>query len=226
MSTQSSLLTLLTTAVSDHAFDQNERHALFEALADARIDDARFIRNKAFDLAQEAVTTGADTSAVLRWLERVVKVVDQSTAQAQVTARAFFSPGDACRQAIIQALGRVRSRAYICVFTLSDDRITRAIIDANQRGIDVRVISDNDKQYDAGSDIAELIDTGVAVRVDRTRHHMHHKFALLDNTLINGSFNWTRSASDYNRENITATENSPVMGDFESIFDQLWSKYE
>jgi mitochondrial cardiolipin hydrolase len=46
-----------------------------------------------------------------------------------------------------------------------------------------------------GSDIGRLRNAGVPVRVDRVPAHMHHKFVVLDNRfLLNGSFNWTRSA--------------------------------
>ena len=45
----------------------------------------------------------------------------------------------------------------------------------------------------AGRGLAEL---GVAVRIDRSEHHMHHKFALFDDAILaTGSYNWTRSAA-------------------------------
>ena len=49
-----------------------------------------------------------------------------------------------------------------------------------KRGVRVRVISDNDKAHDKGSDVWRLPDLGAEVRVDRSPHHMHHKFAIID----------------------------------------------
>ena len=90
-------------------------------------------------------------------------------------------------------------QADLCVFTLSDDRITAEVLAAHARGVAVRIVTDNDKEFDAGSDIAQLRQAGIPVAVDRTDAHMHHKFALFDGTwLLNGSYNWTRSAAQVN----------------------------
>ena len=89
----------------------------------------------------------------------------------------------------------------ICVFTITDDRITDNIIDAHGRGVQVRVISDNDKAHDRGSDLSRLRRHGLPVAFDKTPDHMHHKFAVFDSKLlVSGSYNWTRSAADRNEE--------------------------
>lgn len=70
------------------------------------------------------------------------------------------------------------------------------ILAAYQRKLAVRIVTDNEKELDSGSDIARCRAEGIAVRVDRSSAHMHHKFALFDGqVLINGSYNWTRSAA-------------------------------
>src|SRR6185369_692047 len=99
-------------------------------------------------------------------------------------SRACFSPGDACLTAILRELERTRKTADICVFTITDDRIARAIIGAHERRVAVRIITDNDKQYDGGSDIDRLRRAGVPLKVDETEHHMHHKFAVLDGATL------------------------------------------
>jgi phosphatidylserine/phosphatidylglycerophosphate/cardiolipin synthase-like enzyme len=56
---------------------------------------------------------------------------------------------------------------------------------------------------------------------------MHHKFALFDNeTLLNGSFNWTRSASDVNQENILITQDAELVEKFSRQFDYLQTSLE
>ena len=114
----------------------------------------------------------------------------------------------------------------ISVFTISDDRLSDAILAAHNRGIKVRLITDNDKAQDQGSDIFRLIDEGIPVRMDNTENHMHHKFALVDKSILaNGSFNWTRSATDYNQENILVTNEPKLVNAYLAEFESLWNEF-
>ena len=138
---------------------------------------------------------------------------------------AYFSPGDTCLNAILTAINGAQNSLKICVFTISDDRITRAILQAHRKGIKVKILTDNEKLYDKGSDIRELARAGVPVRVDITTNHMHHKFAILDNqTVLTGSYNWTRSAALYNHENLISTNEKTLVTDFCQEFDRLWEE--
>jgi len=138
---------------------------------------------------------------------------------------AYFSPGDACLNAILTAINGAKSSLKICVFTISDDRITRAILQAHRSGIKVKVLTDNEKLYDKGSDIRELVQAKVPVRVDNTANHMHHKFTIMDNqTVFTGSYNWTRSAALYNHENLIITNEKTIVTDFCREFDRLWAE--
>jgi phosphatidylserine/phosphatidylglycerophosphate/cardiolipin synthase-like enzyme len=111
------------------------------------------------------------------------------------------------------------------VFTVTDDRISDAMLAAHKRGVRLRVITDNDKAFDLGSDVQRLGAAGVAVRVDRTQFHMHHKFALFDGRrLLNGSYNWTRGAARDNEENVVVTDDAALIAAFQGTFDQLWER--
>jgi len=147
------------------------------------------------------------------------------TKSGKAVNHAYFSPGDACLNAIIAGINSAKSSLKICVFTISDDRITRAILQAHRRGIPVKILTDNEKLYDKGSDIRELAQAGIAVRIDNTTNHMHHKFALLDNqTVLTGSYNWTRSAAQYNHENLIISDDETMTKDFCREFDRLWDE--
>jgi phosphatidylserine/phosphatidylglycerophosphate/cardiolipin synthase-like enzyme len=55
---------------------------------------------------------------------------------------------------------------------------------------------------------------------------MHHKFALFDDRiLLNGSFNWTRSASDFNQENLLVIDHPPLVADYVREFEGLWQRF-
>lgn len=141
--------------------------------------------------------------------------------------KVFFSPGDTCTNAIIQSLQSAKTSVDICVFTISDDRISKEVVACHRRGVKIRIISDNDKLNDVGSDIKDFANKGIPVKIDMSTAHLHHKFAIFDKkTLINGSFNWTRSAAMQNQENIVLSDDKGLIRTFQQEFDRLWSNLE
>ncbi len=114
----------------------------------------------------------------------------------------------------------------ICVFTISDNDIARELKNCYRRGVDIRIITDDDKRNDRGSDIREFIREGIEVRMDSTPNHMHHKFAIVDgHTLLTGSYNWTRSAYKYNHENLMVTYDSEALQQYADEFERLWDEF-
>lgn len=217
---------LLRESVEDTRLSRDERSSLSDLLSRlvASADDAAFVRNRAFGIAREG-DLAQDGHTLLRWLEDVLKAIPSATVSAtQGTAsEAHFSPGEACRERIRGLLDAARKTADICVFTITDDRISERIAAAHQRGVAVRIITDDDKSLDEGSDAMALERHGVAVRVDHSEHHMHHKYAVFDGqVLVTGSYNWTRSAALYNRENMVVTREARLVEIFQRDFDALW----
>ncbi len=89
----------------------------------------------------------------------------------------------------------------------------------------IRIITDDDKAGDLGSDVDRLASLGIETRQDRTDRHMHHKFAIFDqSTLLTGSYNWTRGAADRNLENFIVTADPRLLRAFSREFDRLWSQ--
>ncbi len=139
-----------------------------------------------------------------------------------------FSPGNSCRDLIIEQIKSSSSLIEICVFTISDDLITDALIEAKELfDLDIRIITDDEKSYDKGSDIKYLESKGFEIRYDDVRHHMHHKFAVFDtNRVLTGSYNWTRSAASYNQENILLTSKPKVVEAYRKEFSRLWKSFK
>lgn len=219
----SNLEKTLMDSLEDFRLDQQEKIIFRDLSEELRDDQLRFIRNKAFDLAQPHVEKGGtDAIRVLNWLNNIVKTVQSPEKKNIADSLAYFSPGSDCRNKIIALMNAARKSVKICVFTISDNKITQSILAAHQRGVEVAIISDNDKSNDKGSDVNYLFEKGVNVILDNSPYHMHHKFAIFDNrVLLNGSFNWTRSATDVNEENILVTEESKLVSQFSRQFDYL-----
>ena len=76
-------------------------------------------------------------------------------------------------------------------------------------GIKVQLITNNDLTNNGGYclNLNELINAGVEVSLVEYPHLLHHKFCIIDEeTIVNGSYNWTRfSAKNY--ENIIVIRN-------------------
>lgn len=217
----------LRESVQDFRLDTDEKIELRELGQQLDAGRVRFLRNRAFDIVREAILREpSDSLAAMHWLEQVVKTLDAASEIAPVVASAYFSPGESCLRRLGDLMHSCRTSLDICVFTIADDRLTDAILDCHARGVQVRVVSDNDKQHDSGSDIARLREHGVAIRLDDTAAHMHHKFALFDARLLaNGSFNWTRSATRDNDENLVVSDDANLVRVFGLQFEKLWQQF-
>lgn len=219
--------TRLRESAADHALDAREKVELRALGTQLDGEQIRRLRNVAFDIARESVAAApASVGDILRWLEQVVRTLDVSAVTPIAATTAYFSPGDACLGALQGLLAGARRTLDICVFTIADDRLTESILAAHRRGVAVRIITDDDKRFDSGSDIHRLGDAGVPVRTDDAPVHMHHKFAIADGRrLANGSFNWTRSASVHNDENLIISEEPYLVRVFASQFEALWTRF-
>jgi cardiolipin hydrolase len=225
--TTDELRELLSDTLDDYRLSRSEKRALSSRLEGVSLSEADLVllQKVAFELAERAIDA-TNTGLVLEWLRDVAGVLRRSAAGDANghEAAACFSPGDSCLTRIVGLLRTARDSVDICVFTITDDRITSEILDTHARKVAVRVITDNDKANDEGSDAARLSRAGVQVRVDRTSNHMHHKFALFDDArLVTGSYNWTRSAAEYNEENLIITADPRLVGPFRQEFDKLWN---
>lgn len=223
---------LLEQSFQDFRFSRNEKQSL-QALLEERPTDARTlgaVRAAAFRIVREHVG-GPQGGQSLAWLEEVCQTLLTSatapTEHSVAASEACFTPGFDAPARIAGLFRKAARKVDVCVFTITDNTISRAIRDAQKRGIKLRIITDNDKSRDLGSDVAEFQNAGIPVRVDRSEFHMHHKFALFDDgTLLTGSYNWTRGAAEQNHENFLITDDARLCKAYSRVFEKLWSDLE
>lgn len=219
------LVVIFEKTFSDKSFSRTEKKAVSQLLQDdvsLSQSQRNFLRGKIFELAHNGLASQSDQT-VLHWLETANKLLSNLYDH---DCSVYFSPGEDCRSAIVGELKDARFSVDICVFTISDDWITAEIFDCHSRGVRVRIVTDDDKSEDRGSDIDRLAGFGIDVRIDNSRHHMHHKFALFDNrTVLTGSYNWTRSAADHNQENVLVTDDKRVVAQYKNEFEKLWDVF-
>ncbi|MEW4488813.1 phospholipase D-like domain-containing protein [Thalassoglobus sp. JC818] len=220
---------ILSQTLDDQRLSRGERKALKSVLKDMRPAQTELdvYRHEAFDLVRETLPTALDKGAVIDWLEDVIRTLRPAEEKGHVVeTEAYFSPGNRCRSRIRSLLRQSRNAVDICVFTITDDEISEVIAETHNRGIAVRIITDDEKSSDTGSDIERLASIGIEVAIDNSPYHMHHKFALFDESiLLCGSYNWTRSAADHNEENIVITNDDHLVDSFHKLFQDMWIRY-
>ncbi len=220
---------LLAPTLEDRRLTRGERGALRQVLLDLTTGaaDLDLVRDRAFALAREELPAGPGAAA-LDWLAEIVRLLDglRPAASSAPRAEAYFSPGSAGPASLVALLRGAATTVDVCVFTITDDRLTSALLDAHRRGVRVRIVTDDEKAADEGSDIARLRAAGIPVVTDDSEAHMHHKFAVVDGVVLaTGSYNWTRSAAESNRENLIITDDPRLVSAHTREFDRLWSEF-
>jgi mitochondrial cardiolipin hydrolase len=219
----------LRKSLDDHRVSRAEAKVLDALLEEQQLGkrDLRVLLAQAFDLARGELVDGRD-APVLDWLQEILRHVVSAHGKGTHVelAEAWFLPDEGAVRRLIGLIDSSRKTLDICVFTITNDVLTAALLAAHGRGVRLRVITDDDKSHDRGSDIARMRQAGIPVRMDDSEAHMHHKFAVFDSRiLLTGSYNWTRSASRSNQENFLISDDPRLSARYASAFDALWRSF-
>ncbi len=106
-------------------------------------------------------------------------------------------------------LSQAKKCLRIAVSWFTNYSLFKQVQEIASSGIKVQLITNNDLTNNGGYclNLNELINAGVEVSLVEYPHLLHHKFCIIDEeTIVNGSYNWTRfSAKNY--ENIIVIRN-------------------
>ena len=139
--------------------------------------------------------------------------------------KVLFSPQDrAISKGVRPLLQRAKKRIDIAVFFLTNKHITKDLIEAHARGVEVRVILDATAAKNGYTKHELLREVGIPVKVEAWGGKMHMKSAAIDGKiLIAGSMNWT-SAGEYDNDENTLLIKSPTLAtQYHEQFEQLWA---
>ena len=136
---------------------------------------------------------------------------------------AYFAPGVQCENRIIEEITKAQD-IDIAIYSLTSPRISNALIGAQKRGADIRIVADRGMAGNKHSQIDELADAGIPVRKSRKHKIEHNKFAIFDgDRIVTGSYNWTKNSANSNSENCIFLD---VFGpDYSKRFEYLWDLY-
>jgi len=137
-----------------------------------------------------------------------------------------FSPGRTANKIVLTAIEEAKISIDIAAYAFTSKPIALALVDAKNRGVNVRVVADkksNGKKYTA---MTYLANHRVPVRLNGNYLIMHNKFIIVDgHSVETGSFNYTKRAAFRNAENVIYLRNRPDIAEkYTREFNRLWSE--
>jgi len=130
-------------------------------------------------------------------------------------------------QKIINNLSKAKKDVKIAVAWFTNPTLFDVILELIDKEISIELILCDDRMNFTNPKLnfQKLIDLGVSIRVSIYPYLMHNKFCLIDSSvLINGSYNWTLRAEQFNFENIIISTDKELINDFYNYFEQIKDK--
>lgn len=135
----------------------------------------------------------------------------------------YFSPKGGAADAIVRELGKAKTEILVQAYSFTHKDIAKALVDAKKRGVRVEIIldkSNRSKKYSAGDFTAHM---GIPTYIDAQHAIAHNKVMVIDQeTVITGSFNFTKAAEEKNAENLLILKNK----DLAKQYIDNWEKHK
>ena len=138
----------------------------------------------------------------------------------------MFSPQDnIINSEIIPLINLAQKYIYSPVFFITHKGIEEALINAHNRGVEVKIINDATNAHTKYTIHQNLREAGIKVKTENYAGKMHSKAIIIDDkyTII-GSMNYTKSGNSKNDENILIIENNDIAKYMKTTFRYLWKK--
>ena len=140
---------------------------------------------------------------------------------------AFFFPNMANIKKVQKYIQMAKKTLDLAIFSFTNDDLANEIKAAHERGVKVRIITDDEAMKGNGADAQRMSDAGIPVRTDsEVQYHMHNKFMIVDSTyILTGSFNWTFQAGKSNQENVVVVDGDYFIKKYNEEFSKLWGQF-
>lgn len=115
----------------------------------------------------------------------------------------YFSPNGGCTEAIIQEIGKAKNEILVQAYSFTSQPIAKALLSAHKRGLKVKVIFDKSQKSEKYTSASFMANVGIPTYIDSNHTIAHNKVMIIDReTVITGSFNFTKAAEEKNAENL------------------------
>ncbi len=176
-------------------------------------------------LEQEISAKNTEISNLEQEIEDLESELLQAGQQEDVLG-VYFSPktgaGGGCEKEIIYWIGKASTSIHVLIYSFTSDAIANALINAYNRGVEVRVVFEESETGGVYKD-EKLRDAGISVRTDTNTRKMNNKVMIVDGEIvITGSYDWTETAEIFNNENLVVLKGDHVSSVFEEEFSTIW----
>ena len=139
---------------------------------------------------------------------------------------AYFSPQDkTVEKALVPLVEKAKSYVYLPVFVITHKKLTQALIDAKNRGVDVKIILDATSVRSNHTTHEILREAGIPLKTENYAGKVHNKSMIIDDKyVITGSMNFSNSGENRNDENCLVIENSELAKFYKGWFEFIWRK--
>lgn len=125
------------------------------------------------------------------------------TVNATGTIEIAFSPDGGATNAIVNAINQSKTSIDVQAYSFTSAPIAKALLNAQNRGIKVRIILDKSQKTAKYSSYTFFENNKIPVKIDEDFQIAHSKIMIIDNiNIVTGSFNFTKSAEKNNAENM------------------------
>ena len=123
----------------------------------------------------------------------------------------------------IRLTKEAKEKIYVSMFYLTNYWITDALVEANNRGVEIKIIVDETLKKEPKSQIDELEKAGINIKTENWRGKMHQKSMVVDDFItIVASTNWTGASEYSNDENMLVIKGKEIAKVQEKEFLRLW----
>ena len=130
-----------------------------------------------------------------------------------------FSPEGSAQKLVLRTIDAATSSIRVAAYVFTNPDVTRALVAAKQRGVDVAVIADHRSNLEEARSTAGrhaltlLAKAGIPTRTVKSYPIHHDKFMVVDGMAVEtGSFNFT-AATKSNSENALVVWNDPALAE-------------
>ena len=100
-------------------------------------------------------------------------------------------------------------------YSFTSAPIAKALVETHKRGVEVQVILDKSQKTEKYSEADFVAHHGIPVLIDSRHAINHNKVMIIDGqTVITGSFNFTKSAEENNAENLVIIRDGAIAGKY------------
>ena len=143
-----------------------------------------------------------------------------NTVKATGTIEVAFSPNGGGAGLIIKTINQAQKSIKVQAYSFTNADIAKALLDSSKRGVDVKVVLDKSQETEKYTSATFLANAGVPVRIDDDFAIAHNKIMILDEeTVITGSFNFTKAAEERNAENVLVIRGNKELA---KLYLQNW----